>query len=337
MKALAILGPAACLLAAAPAIAQPAAPVLARIHAAGTLACAVLSEPADYTLDDTHGPLLDFGRDICRAVAAALLGDGQKLRMAYLPDEQHGFAALRAGQADLLIGASRHPGAGAFAGVGFGRPVFFDGQGFLIDRAAHASGLADLAGKQVCYIATTRADAGLQAGLAARGIAYKPFPFEEMGEMEAALVTGNCAAMTGDVSALADARAQFHARAADFVILPQRITLDPVAPAWPRDDPQFGRIVDWTVSALLAAEQDGVRQADAASARGGNRALLELDRAAAPALGLPAGWALRAVATVGNYGELYRRDLGDGSPLRLPRGANALWSQGGMMYPLPAR
>ena len=322
--------------------------VLAHVRAAGSLACGVLSEPADYTLDDTHGPLPDLGRDICRAVAAAVLGDGQKIRMAYYPDEQHGFAAVRAGQADLLVGATPRLAAGPLDGLAFGRPVFLDGETFLVEHGAHIARAADLAGKSVCYIAGRQTEADLEATLGARKVAYQAFPFEEMGEMEAALVTGHCASMMGDASELADARALFHARAADYAILPDRLTLDPVSPAWRQDDAAFGRIVDRTVSMLLAAEQAGLDQASATTALHGQpvagsqpapgwQALLAEDRAEAQVLGLAPDWSLRAVAAVGNYAELFRRDLGDGSALRLPRGQNALWDRGGLMYPLPGR
>ncbi len=318
-----------CLLAgAAPARADA---VLDRIRQAGVLACGMLSEPADYTEDDTHGALPALDRDICRAVAAAVLGDADRVRLAAYPDEQHGFAAIRAGQADLLLGASARLTAGPLFHIAFGRPVFLDGQSFLVERAAHIASPADLAGRQVCFLAGTPAADTVQAVLSARKIAFLPFPFREAGEMEAALVTGHCAAMAGDLSHLADARAQFHARAADFVILPQAISLDPIAPAWPDSDPQWGRIVDRAVSALLQAELEGVMQADAASAQTLARPgdLLPGDRAVAQVLGLAPGWSLRAVAAVGSYAELFRRDLGDASPLRLPRVPNALWTAGG--------
>ena len=318
------------------------ADTLAHLRAAGVLSCGVLSEPADYTKDDTHGALPGLGRDICRAVAAAVLGDGQRLRVAYYPDERHGFAAVQSGQADLLVGASARLTAGPIFGIGFGRPVFYDGQSFLVEHPARIATLADLAGKHVCFIPSRQSETDLNAVLGARKVAFAPFPFEEMGEMEAALVTGHCAAMTGDVSELADARAQFHARADNFDILPEIITLDPIAPAWRQDDPQFGRIVDWTVSALLDAEQAGLDQASAAAALHGHPAegwarLLVADRAAAQVFGIAPNWSLRAVAAIGNYAELFRRDLGDGSPLRLPRAQNRLWTDGGLMYPLSGR
>jgi general L-amino acid transport system substrate-binding protein len=347
MKSVAIFAPALCLFGAAtlaPAAAAPAtAPVLAHVRAAGVLACGVLSEPGDYTMDDTHGPLLDFGQDLCRAVAAAVLGDAGKLRMAYLPDEAHGFAALKAANIDLLIGASARVTAGALDGLGFGRPVFFDGQGFLVHSGAHIATLKDLAGAQICFIVNTLAEYDLHGAMTARHIAFRPYPFSERGEMEAALVSGDCAVMTGDLSLLADSRAEFRGRAGDFAILPDRITLDPIAPAWRDEDPQFGRIVDWTVSALLQAEQAGVGQVGAARLAAAEhpdaaaQALVRGDAAAAQVLGLNPGWSLRAIAAVGNYAELYRRDIGEGSALGLPRGPNALWDAGGLMYPLSTR
>lgn len=339
MRLGAIAAVAGLLLAACPA--AWAGTVLDHVRGSSIVRCAALAEPEDYGTDDTHGALPALARDLCRALAAAILGDPDQGRLVFFPDERHGFAALDAGAADVLFGASPLLSAGPLFHLEFSRPVFFDGQSFLVANAAHVATVADLAGKSVCFIAGTSADRTLAAVLGARGIAYRPFPFEEIGEMEAALVDGHCAAMTADLSVLGDARAQFRGRADAFAILPDPITLDPVAPAWSDRDPAWGRMVDVTVSALVAAEQDGITRAAASAAKspggGAAQAFLAGDRLAAQVLGLSAGWSLRAVAAVGNYAELFDRDLGQHSPLGLPRGRNALWRAGGLMYPLPMR
>lgn len=315
--------------------------VLDHIQATGSLACGVLTELDDFGKVDTHGALLAFGRDLCRAVAAAVVGNPEQARIKGYPDEQHGFAAIRSGDVDLLLGATPSLSAGPLYGAGFARPVFLDGQSFLVERRSGIAAVHDLAGRSVCFISGTEADAALTFVLGARGIAYRPFPFEEQGEMEAALVDGHCDAMTGDVSQLADARALFHARALDFAILPDPITLDPIAPAWPDRDPQWGRVVDAVVSMLIAAEQAQVTQAQAlglhAHPSAAARALIAGDRLGAQVLGLKPDWSLRAIAAVGNYGELFRRDLGDGSPLGLARGRNTPWDQGGLLIAQPLR
>lgn len=159
--------------------------------------------------------------------------------------------------------------------------------------------------------------------------------------MEAALVSGHCAAMTADISLLSGARAAFHSRIGNFEILPEMITFDPLTPAYPQGDPQWAAIVGWTVYALIQAEASGVTQANVDAMLKSEepvlRRLLDNSSGLARALGLDADWAVRAIKAVGNYGELFDRTLGKSSPLNLPRGKNALWTQGGLMYPMPIR
>jgi general L-amino acid transport system substrate-binding protein len=147
--------------------------------------------------------------------------------------------------------------------------------------------------------------------------------------------------MTGDVSMLAEQRADFHALKNDFVILRQTITLDPLAPAVRRGDAQWAAIVTWTVEALLQAEAAGITQANVNAMLGSDdpviRRLLGGDRAAARALGLADDWVAQTIRAVGNYGELFARSVGPGTEYNLARGPNALWKDGGMLYPVPLR
>ena len=310
--------------------------VFDQVRAAGTLACGSITEPGDYTKDDTHGRTEAFGTDFCRAVAAAVFGKAERTIVYGFADEQEGMAALQQGRIALLVGASPNPGLASRYGVAFTQPVLFDGQGFLVRRDAGIASLADLAGKPVCFIGGTQAEANAQRVLTARGIAFKPFPFEEMGEMQAALVTGHCRVQTGDVTALAGGRAGFHGQVHDFVVLPEQITLDPLSPVVPAGDAAWARVIDWTLFALVQAEASGVTAANAgAMARSGDdtvRVLLGTRRNAAGGLGLPEGWGLRVIRAVGNYGELFERDLGAHSPVGLPRGLNKPWTQGGLLW-----
>ncbi len=308
---------------AAPARAGAA---LDRVRAAGALSCGVLDEPDDYGKDDIHGALEAFGTDICRAVAAAVLGDPAKLQVTALPDERHGFAALQAGRIDLLLGAA----PALRYGVAFTAPVFLDGVGLLASRAAGPRSLDDLAGKQVCFIAGTAAETALDAAVTAHHVKILRFPFEEDGEMQAALVTGHCAAVAASVSRLVIGRAGFHGQVTRFVVLPDRLSLAPMAPAMRDGDAAWAAAVGAVTDALLVAEQAGVTAALAADPAH------EIPRPIAdgvPGAGLDAGWARRAIVAAGNYGELYDRDCGVDSPLGLGRGVNALWDRGGMLYP----
>ncbi len=304
--------------------------VLDHIRASGTLSCGVLNEPDDYGKDDIHGALEALGTDLCRAVAAAVLGNAGKLRVAALPDERHGFAALQAGQVDLLLGATPSAVAGLRYGLAFTAPVFLDGVGLLTSRAAGLRSFDDLAGKQVCFIAGTAAETALDAVAAARKVDILHFPFEEDGEMQAALVTGHCAVVAASVSRLAVGRAGFHGQVSHFVVLPDRLNLAPMGPAMRNNDAAWAAAIGAVTDALLIAEHGGVTAALAADPK---RELPRTLVGSLPAAGLDAGWARRAIVAVGNYAELYDRDCGANSPLGLERGVNALWDRGGLLYP----
>ena len=235
-----------------------AAATLDQIKSAGELSCGIVTEEYDYDKDDTHGNLTALGTDTCKAVAAAVLGQNGKLLVSSFPDEHHGLEAVASGKIALLAGASPRASMGTRYSVGFGQPFFFDGQGFIVAKTAAINSTGDLVGKRICFIGNTEAETVLSATLRERAINFLPFPFEEQGEMEAALIAGHCAAMTADVSQLANARAAFHGRVNDFVILPEYITFDPVSPAFHRDDPQWEAIVNWTIYAIIQAEASGV-------------------------------------------------------------------------------
>jgi general L-amino acid transport system substrate-binding protein len=201
-----------------------AAGTLDQIKSAGELRCGVVTEEYDYDKDDTHGNLSALGTDTCKAVAAAALGENGNLLVSSFPDEHHGLEALASGKIALLAGASPRASMSARYGVGFGQPFFFDGQGFIVAKTTRIESMGDLVGKRICFIGSTETETVLNATLRERAINFLPFPFEEQGEMEAALVAGHCTAMTGDISQLANARAAFHGRINDFVILPEIMT-----------------------------------------------------------------------------------------------------------------
>ena len=314
---------------------------LDHLRQTGTVHCGVVTEIQEYNKEDLHGGLDELGLEICKAIAVAALGDAAHMKPESFPIEQQALVALQKGEIDVLIGATPSASGVWQYGVQFGPPVFYDAQGIMVHREAGIHTLADLAHRTVCYIDGTDTGVVLDATLRARGIAYYPYPFQEEGEMDAALVVGHCDSMSADLSRLAEKRSSFHARAADFVLLPETLTLEPVAPAYRQGDAQWGTIIDWTVHALVQAEASGVTQANVTAMRDSAdpavQRLLGIDFAAGRALGLDHDWAARVIATLGNYGEIYERSAGQDSPLRLPRGLNALWTNGGLMHPLPVR
>jgi len=204
------------------------------------------------------------------------------------------------------------------------------------------SGITDLAGlrnKLICALDMSPPERVLRDEMAARGIPYALQAHSEQGEMDAAVAVCRCEAGTALESRLAQSRANFHAATSDFFFLPARFGLYPVVPAYRYGDQKFGLMIDWVVSALIEAEALGITQANVAAAvkRDDMRAeqLLGHDFATAQALGLAHDWAAKVIAATGNYGEIFQRTTGE--PYHLDRGLNALWTEGGLMCPLPMK
>ena len=320
------------------ASAAHAGPVLDKVRAAHSLTCGVIKEEEDYSRATDHGNRAAFDLDLCKAVAVATLGAGAHFTVEVFPDEPAGTKALLDGKVDLLPTASPTL-SNTVSGLSFSRPAFYDGEGIMIPNNPAIHSPADLAGKKICFVITSIGETGLRAYAARQHISYIWYPFSEVGEMEAAFFTGNCAGLAGDVSQLANTRAINRARANEFTILPQIIRKDPLALAFRSNDPQFGAIVDWTIEALIQAEELGVTQGNLAAMRSSSEPsvvqLLGQRYGTGARLGLDDHWGANVLQAVGNYGEMFDRDLGAGSPLRLDRGANRLWTQGGLMYALP--
>ncbi len=313
--------------------------VLDRVKAANALSCGLIDEPDDWGKEDVHASLPEFGADLCRAVAAAVLGSPDKAKFVPVRSELLGFQALGAGKIDMLMGASPSTSAAVAFGTSFVRPVFLDGDALLVHRDSGIKTFADLAGRLVCYAPATRAEDVLVAEAARHHIVYTPWPFEENGEMLGAVVGRKCDALFGSASRLAEDRSNFHARAKDFVLLPERYSVLPLSPAVQNGDPAWAEVVDAVAAAPLQAEAGGIDKAHSDLLRTTEDPLLRPLGGTLPGIDpkvIDAGWAARAIGTVGNAAEIFDRDLGSESDLKLPRGANALWTQGGLMVPRPA-
>ncbi|MGA2171131.1 MAG: transporter substrate-binding domain-containing protein [Terracidiphilus sp.] len=314
---------------------------LDKIKAAGSLPCGIDTEQPEYSTQDAHGNHGSFDLDICKAVAVAVLGPNAKFTVKPFRDEQDALKALKAGEIALLATGSPNYINTTNAGFGFARPIFYDYQGFLVNKTMGIRSPRDLAGKKICFLGGTEIEIQLQGYMKRENIEWLPFSFQEEGEMEAAFITRNCAAITADVSQLAYERIAFKGLARDFEILPDVVAKDPLAPTYRLDDPQWAAIVNWTVEALIQAEESGVTQANLAEMeKSGDpviQRLLGVQRGYGQYLSLDDAWAARVIEAVGNYGEMFERDLGAGSVMKLPRGPNGLWTQGGLMYALPLR
>jgi general L-amino acid transport system substrate-binding protein len=321
------------------AYAQPtlAEPALAAIRGSHHLNCGTVQGVDDWNGLDVHGNLSALGAEICRAVGVAILGSDDAVAIQAFPAEPEAMGALKSGAIQLAVGMSPSATASMLNGVGFGMPVFYDGQRIMVARQSGITELNGLRDQLICALDMTPPERTLRDELTARGITYALQAHSEQGEMDAAVAVRKCTAGTGMETRLAQSRANFHARTSDFVFLPERLSLNPVVPAYRYGDQAFALIVDWTVSALIEAEALGITQQNVAAA--GEREdmrteqLLGHDFATAQALGLAKDWAAKVIAATGNYGEIFQRTTGD--PYHLDRGLNALWTDGGLMRPMP--
>ncbi len=203
---------------------------LDRIKTAGSLPCGVNTEEPEYSTQDAHGNHVVFDIDVCKAVAVAVLGPNAKFTVKQFRDEQDALKALKSREIALLATGSPNYLNTANKGFGFARPIFYDYQAFFVNKTMGIASPKDLAGKKVCYLGGTEIEMQLQSYMQRENIKWLPFPFQEEGEMEAALVTRNCAALSADVSQLGYERRGFKGVAKDFEILPDVIAKDPLAP-----------------------------------------------------------------------------------------------------------
>ena len=275
---------------------------LKKVRAAGTLSCGVDTEEPEWTLADAHGNHSAFDNDICKAVAVAVLGTDAKATIKYFRDEASSLAALKSGAIDVLATASvnfRNDNGS----LSFARPIFYDFQGFLVDKNLGITSAKDFAGKKVCFLTGTEIEAQVNNYMEREKINFLRAPFSEEGEMEAALITGNCAAITADVSQLAYERIAFKHLAPKYTIMTDLVASDPLAPVVRSDDPQWRAIVDWTMQALIQAEEAGVTRANLKEMKKSDdiivRRLLGAHHGWGQFLGLDDEWAARAIDAVG--------------------------------------
>lgn len=320
---------------------------LARVRAAGVLVCGIDQEEPEYSTAGDHGGRGAFDEDLCRAVAVAVLGEQARVRVVDYPDDRSSMAALSAGAVDMVPTLSDDFTHSVGTHLRFTRPLLWDGVGFLVLGASPVMQARQLSGKKICFLAETAVEESVRAWFAREHLEFVAFPFQEEGEMEAAFATGNCGALAGDRTRLAGTRALLaqHGKAAH--LLPETISKDPLAAAVRDDDPQWASIVSWVMEALVQAEESGVTRADveamgaaAAKAKGGDPVvwfLLGGSQQIGSGLGLGDDWVVWVIKATGNYGEMYERDLGSGSALKLPRGENELRERGGLMIALPPK
>ena len=318
---------------------------LDRVRAAGVLSCGIDQEEPEYSTSDDHGSREGFDADLCQAVAVAVLGEHARVRMVDYPDDRTSMEALNTGAVDMVPTLTDDFTHSVGTHLEFTRPVLWDGVGFLVLGGGPAMQARQLSGKKICFIAETTVEESVRSWFTREHLDYVPFPFQEEGEMEAAFATGNCGALAGDRTRLAGTRALLAQHGKPTRLLTETISKDPLAAAVREDDPQWATIVTWVMEALVQAEESGVTRANVASMRDGAAKagggdpmlwfLLGGSRQVGSGLGLGDDWVVQVIKATGNYGEIYERDLGGGSALKLPRGENQLVGRGGLMRAVP--
>ncbi|HTR83578.1 MAG TPA: amino acid ABC transporter substrate-binding protein [Reyranella sp.] len=327
------------MLVALPAVAQTPS-TLEVVKKRGQVICGVNVGLGGFSLPDSQGKWKGLDVDMCSAVAAAVLGDATKTKFVPLSAQQR-FLALQSGEIDMLVRNStitlqRDAGLGIqFTGVNF-----YDGQGFMVAKKAGVKELKELGGATICVAQGTTHEANMAGYFRSRNLQIKPVVYESQDVMYDAFFGGRCDAMTQDSSALASALAT-RKKSADYMVLPELISKEPLGPFVRRGDDQWATVVRWSLYAMLEAEEKGVTQANVDEQLKSTEplvlTLLGVKEGNGKALGLDEKWAYNIVKQIGNYGESFERNVGQGSPLKLQRGVNALWNKGGLMYPLPLR
>jgi general L-amino acid transport system substrate-binding protein len=311
------------------------------IKARGQVICGVNPSLPGFAAADSQGNWTGFDVDVCKAVAATILNDATKVKWTPLNASQR-FAALQAGEIDVL---SRNTTwtltRDASLGLNFTGVTYYDGQGFMVTKKSKITSAKQLKGATVCVQSGTTTEKNLADYSKAMKLNMKPVVFETQEATNKAYFTGRCQVYTTDASGLASVRNKEATNPDDHLILPDLISKEPLGPSVRRGDDEWFAIVKWVVFALIEAEEYGITQANVDQMKSSTdpvvQRILGTSEDTGKLLGLDKEWAYRAIKAVGNYGEMFERNVGPKSTLKLPRGANNLWSKGGLIYAPPVR
>ena len=318
-----------------------AAGTLDDVKARGKLNCGVVTGLVGFGAPDANGEWQGFDVAVCRAVAAAVLGDPTAVEFVPTTGKTR-FTALASGEIDMLARNTTWTFSRDtdlkfdFVGVNY-----YDGQGFMVPKALGVSSAKELDGATVCIQTGTTTELNLADYFRANNITYQPVPIETNAEAHQQYLAGACDVYTTDASGLAAQRATFE-NPGDHILLPEIISKEPLGPLVRHGDNEWGDIVMWTLNALITAEELGVTSANIAemSANTTNpevARLLGTEGELGAMIGLSNDWAKNAIAASGNYGEIFAKNIGEETPIGLARGLNAQWTNGGLLYSPPFR
>jgi general L-amino acid transport system substrate-binding protein len=323
------------------------ATTLETVKQRGKLLCGVTTGLAGFGSPNDQGQWAGLDIDLCKGVAAAVFGDASKVEYKPLNAEQR-FTALQSGEVDMLARNSTWTlSRDSQLGLDFVAVNYYDGQGFMVKKELGVKSALELKGATVCVQEGTTTEKNLGDFDKANNLGMQPVKFKENDQARGAYDEGRCDAYTTDASGLAGERTALK-NPDDNVILPEIISKEPLGPVVRHGDNQWGDIVRWTHFATLVAEEKGITQANVDEVKGKNgtdnanadpetQRLLGITDKMGEGLGLDNAWAYNIIKAVGNYGEIFDRNVGPKTPLRLERGLNALWTKGGLQYAPPVR
>ena len=318
------------------------AATLADVQERGELNCVVSTGLVGFAAPDANGQWAGFDVDFCRAVAAAVLGDGSKVKFVPSTGKTR-FTLLNSGEGDILFrNTTETMSRDADLKMNFLPVNYYDGQGFMVPKELGVSSAKELDGASVCIQTGTTTELNLADYFRTNGISYEPVPIETNEEARSNYLAGRCDVYTTDASGLASTRAAFEAPD-DHMLLPEIISKEPLGGAVRHGDDEWLDIGKWVVNALINAEEAGITSdnvAELAKTAGDNpniNRMLGTEGDFGAMIGLDKEWAVRAIAAGGNYGEIFERNIGPSTPIALERGLNAQWRDGGILYAAPIR
>ncbi len=342
MKRITVLG--ALLLGAGLALSPPAwaqgsgSATIDTIKSRGQLVCGVSTGVAGFSLADSKGVIQGIDADTCRAVAAAILGDANKVRFVPTTTTNR-FTALQSGELDLLVRSTTWTlGREGNLGLLFAGVNFYDGTGFLVKSSAGVKSVKDLDGATICVQPGTSTELAIADYFRLNKLKFTPVLIQDLAEIQNTYLAGRCDSYSTDASGLAAFRFQQGPKAEEHVLLPEIISKEPLGMMVRKGDDKYFDLVRWTLFAMLQAEESGVSSKNVdemlKSTNPDIRRLVGTEGDMGKALGVDNRWAVNIIKGVGNYGEMWDRTV---APLGIPRGINNLWNKGGLHYPPPIR
>ena len=310
------------------------------VKSRGTLICGVSGELPGFSFVDKNGTYKGLDVEVCRAIASAIFDNPDAVEFRNLNAKER-FTALQTGEIDVLSrNTSWTISRDTSVGLEFAPVVFYDGQGIMVKKDSNIKTLNDLKDKAICTQTGTTNEQNLADQMRKRGIPYKPVVFEDINTAYATYAEGRCQAVTSDRSQLLSRRTTLP-QPQNHVILNDVLSKEPLAPAVTNGDSRWYDVVKWSIYALINAEELGINSKNLADFEKSNdpdiKRFLGKEGNLGEGLGLTNDFAVRIVKHVGNYGEVYNRYLGPGTPFNLPRGQNNLWNKGGLLYSPPFR